>query len=147
MLTSVKLPGQDEWTNVEGEDFIFADGTPAEPMPLREVFENNYLSPGVRVVGLVLFGVSLAIGCLGFVWVYFKRDSPVVKAAQPEFLGVLCIGSIVTSFAILTVSFDESHGWSTTQLSKACMATPWLFVLGYVIAYSALFSKVSPIVL
>jgi len=114
-----------------------------EPQPLREIFENNYLSSGARIAGFVLFGISTAIGVGGLVWVGYKRKSQVVKAAQPEFLGVLCIGSIITSFAILTLSFDESYGWSEKQLSGACMATPFLFVLGYIIAYTALFSKVS----
>jgi len=114
-----------------------------EPQPLREIFENNYLSSGARIAGFVLFGISTAIGVGGLVWVGYKRKSQVVKAAQPEFLGVLCIGSIITSFAILTLSFDESYGWSEKQLSGACMATPFLFVSGYIIAYTALFSKVS----
>ena len=142
MLTSVKMPGQ-HWSKIEGEDFIFADGTSDEPKPLRDVKENNYLSPGSRIVGFVLFGISTALGLCGLVWVSMNRKSSVVKAAQPEFLAVLCVGSIITSSAIVTLSFDENYGWSEEQLSQACMATPFLFVLGYILAYSALFSKVS----
>lgn len=137
----MKLPGQG-WANLEGESFTFADGTTNEPMPLRELFQNNFLGSGVRTVGLVLFGSSIFLSCSGLIWVVLKRRSQVVKAAQPEFLGALCVGSIISSLAIVTLSFDESYGWSEKQLSKACMATPWLFALGYIIVYSALFSKV-----
>jgi len=140
VVTSIKLPGQ-AWKKVD--DFIFADGTTNEPQPIREIAENNYLSNGVRVFGFALFGISMAIGCSALVWVFAKRSTAVVKAAQPEFLSILCLGSITTSLAIITLSFDESHGWTDGQLDRACMSTPWLFVLGYVMAYSALYSKVN----
>eukprot|EP00565_Helicotheca_tamesis_P008798 CAMPEP_0185733860 /NCGR_PEP_ID=MMETSP1171-20130828/20766_1 /TAXON_ID=374046 /ORGANISM="Helicotheca tamensis, Strain CCMP826" /LENGTH=378 /DNA_ID=CAMNT_0028403693 /DNA_START=69 /DNA_END=1202 /DNA_ORIENTATION=+ len=45
------------------------------------------------------------------------------------------------SFAILTLSFDEGHGFSQAQLDAACMATPWLFCCGHMVVYLALFCK------
>jgi gamma-aminobutyric acid type B receptor len=47
----------------------------------------------------------------------------------------------VSVSAVLPLSFDEGKGWSTQQLGSACMAVPWLFCLGYLITYGALFSK------
>jgi len=62
-------------------------------------------------------------------------------AAQPVFLYVLCFGSIVHSMTILVISYDESYGWDEQQLSRACMAIPWLFCIGHIITYGTLFSK------
>jgi len=69
------------------------------------------------------------------------REHRVVKAAQPYFLYLICLGAAVCASAIFPLSFDESYGWSSTQLSHACMSVPWVFSLGYMITYGALFSK------
>jgi gamma-aminobutyric acid type B receptor len=75
------------------------------------------------------------------VWVFIHRKHKVLTAAQPYFLYLLCFGAIVEASAILPISFDESYGWSTEQLSSACMATPWLLSLGFIVTYGALFAK------
>lgn len=75
-------------------------------------------------------------------WVFIYRKKRIVKAAQPEFLYGLEIGSMSIAIAILLNSFDESYGLNAERLSKLCTATPWLVISGIVVIYSSLFTKV-----
>jgi hypothetical protein len=69
-----------------------------------------------------------------------KRADKVVKAAQPEILGLVRSGAVITSPSIITVSFDESHGWSKRELDKAWVATPWFFLFWGTSSCTQLFS-------
>jgi Trk-type K+ transport system membrane component len=65
-----------------------------------------------------------------------------VRAAQPLFLALVSIGSIVTSSTILPMSMEETTvAYGEHGLDMACMAAPWLYFLGMNIAFSALFAK------
>jgi gamma-aminobutyric acid type B receptor len=111
------------------------------PDLLRAIPEQNYLSVGARSFGFTCFAVVLFTSAVFIVWVYLHRDRRVVKAAQPIFLYMICVGAALSASAIFTRSFDESFGWSEQQLSRACMASVWLFSSGYIIIYGALFAK------
>ena len=89
--------------------------------------------------------MSIALGAvvLSALWVFFNRRHRVVVAAQPLFLYVICVGSILLALVILLSSFDESHGWTEDKLGKACLSIPWFDGLGHILVYSALFTKVS----
>ena len=136
-------------SNISGEsglflfinDTIYADGRTVPPDLLRDPPEENYLSRGVQAFGLALFSIVMLISILSAIWVYIHREHRIVKAAQPGFLFLICFGSAVSVSSILTISFDESYGWSEQQLSRACMATPWLACLGHILTYGALFAK------
>lgn len=128
---------------MEGQEFVFSDGTTDEPLPFRDVDENNYLPSGAHIFGLAMMSVSILFSVVAAGWTYVKRNINLIKAAQPAFLYLICFGTIITALAIFTSSFDESYGWEEESLSAACMATTWLFVLGYIVVFSSLFSKVS----
>jgi len=88
-------------------------------------------------------GVSLLSCVVSLIFVAVQWKHKVIMASQPYFLFWILTGAAITSMAIATVSFDESYGWDEQALSIACMATPWLFCVGHIITYGALFSKVS----
>lgn len=102
----------------------------------------NYLSPSIRVVGLVLMSVALGAVFLASCWVYSNRNHTVVIAAQPVLLYALCLGSAMMALTILLSSFDESYGWDQEMLGKACVGGVWLDSLGHMVAFGALFTKV-----
>ena len=54
---------------------------------------------------------------------------------------LLCGGSIITSTAIFTLSWDEGLGWSDHRLDIACMMTPWFFFVGHIVMLSVMFTK------
>lgn len=132
-------PREKKW--VELRKFVYADGTTDPPLPLRDTPDQNYLSVGARTFGLILMGMSLFTVFVSAVWVVANRGHAVVVAAQPPFLYGLFFGATVMSFVIFCFSFDESYGWDGAQLSRACVAVPWLACTGDMIVYSALFTK------
>jgi hypothetical protein len=119
----------------------YADGRTVPPDLLRDPPEQNYLSTPARGVGFAVMALALLTSAVTILWVFSHREHRVVKAAQPYFLYVICLGSGVSVSAVLPLSFDEGKGWSAQQLGSACMAVPWLFCSGYLITYGALFSK------
>ncbi|CAB9498952.1 Gamma-aminobutyric acid (GABA) B receptor [Seminavis robusta] len=135
------MPVPGSWVPVEGTEFLFYDGTTNEPQPLKTTAEWNYLSPGIHAFGLFLcfFALVLAVGA--GVWVYAMREDRIVKASQPEFLYLLCLGSAMVAFSIFFISWDEDKGVSEDTLSGFCSAFPWFFVIGYQVMYLALFFK------
>jgi hypothetical protein len=132
-----------KWVPVEGEQFIFYDGTSKEPSPVRDTVEWNYLSKGVQTIGFVLFGASLLIILVSMLWVFVRRKERIVTASQPEFLYLMCFGAGLQAVSLMCISFDESYGWTENQLSLGCSMFPWFFVIGYLVQYCAIFSKVS----
>jgi hypothetical protein len=117
-----------EWRGLR--PFVYRDGSTTPPLLLRDIPDQNYLSSSLRIFGLVLMGFDVIASIVSITWVYIYREHRVLRAAQPQFLYVLLVGALVCSLAILTIGFDESYnGWTTEQLSHACMATPWLLTV------------------
>lgn len=122
-------------------NFVYSDGRTVPPDLLRDQPEQNYLSRGLKILGLTLMSLSIFLAIVSAIWVCACRKHRVLKASQPYFLYLVCFGAVVQSSAVLTISFDESYSKSQDQLSKACMATPWLLALGHTIIYGSLFTK------
>lgn len=123
------------------DNFIFANGLSSPPELLRDIPEQNYLSDNVRIAGFVLVGATIMLAILAMSWVFTKREHPVIRAAQPQFLYILCFGSIVMVCSIIPLSFDESHDTSVARMGKYCMSIPWLFGMGFMVTYGGLFMK------
>ena len=60
-------------------------------------------------------GVRIAV----LIALHVFNNDPAVQRAQPFFLKMLCYGSVLTSSAIFTLSWDEDAGWSDRQLDIA----------------------------
>jgi len=127
------------WTSFE--PFIYYDDTSSPPALLRGFPEQNYLSSSVQFAGLFLMVLSIFLSVAFMAFVFYFRNSMTIKASQPIFLYCLLLGSALMACGILTLSFDESYGWDEQALSSACMSTPWLLFLGFIIIYCGLFTK------
>ena len=76
-----------------GEQNCFANSYPVCPKLPPEDY--NYINETFLVVGYALFALQAAIS-LGFlIWIWYYRNSTVVKIGQPEFLSIVCVGSIM----------------------------------------------------
>lgn len=140
-LAHVLVPSRSVWVNASV--FYYADGTEHPPELLRDEPEQNFLPPSVRIIGFVLLGIAWSI-CVGnCIWVAVNRKHRVLLAAQPLFLYQLALGSAIVVSTIVPLSFDENQGWSVEKLSSACTSLPWLVVIGHLLQYMALFTKVS----
>ena len=129
-----------EWAKTNST-FIYRDGRTVPPELLRDEPEQNYLNSGLRVLGFALMGTALLCSIMSAAWVYLRRKHGVLRASQPLFLYLIAFGAAVQTSAIVTISYDESYGWSTIALSRSCMASAWLLPLGTTIIYSTLFTK------
>jgi len=143
--SEMPIPGS--WTPVNGTEFLFFDGTPTPPSPLKTTINFNFLSQSIHILGLCLMTIALLVSIGSATWVFVFREYRLVKASQPEFLYLLCLGSTMVGLSLFFISWDEDKGVSQEQLSRYCSVFPWLFVIGYQVMYLALFFKVSRFVL
>jgi hypothetical protein len=128
------------WKVANNASIVYASGSTVAP-PLRSPTDQNLLTPAARIWGCILFGALILFLAVCAIWLFLFRDTQIVRATQPVFLGILILGSLSVGFCIVTNTFDEGAGWSEEQLSKACTATPWLLICGIQLIYSSIFCK------
>ena len=131
----------DGWAKVPNTEIVYRDGTTDEPDEFRIYVNENFLSTGVRVMGLFLMSIAWLLAFAALIALQIFTKDAVVQRAQPFFLKMLCYGSIIMSSAIFTLSWDEGAGWSDAQLDVACALTPWFFFVGQIVTFCALFTK------
>ena len=104
----------------------------------------NFITPALK--GFVYFLIALtlyvAVMCLG--WIYRYRNNMLVKVAQPNCLGLIILGCIVSTTSIIPMGIETDYRDSPdiNGADAACMAVPWLWGLGFTICFSSLFAKV-----
>jgi ABC-type branched-subunit amino acid transport system substrate-binding protein len=111
--------------------FIYADGTVDTPERLPPLDENmNLIPPGVITVGLLLaaFVMLSSVWWSYFTWKYKNR--PTVRVAQPFFLQMTVIGTFIMGSAIVPDAMQ--YPISQAGLNFSCMASVWLFSVGFV---------------
>ena len=125
--------------------FTYHDNTTQVPPSLPPItnMEYNLISQGAQITGYVMACIVLATSLFFLQWVARKRNLFVVRASQPVFLGQLTIGTAVTALSVFPGSLP---GASTAPsfdptMNQACLSQMWLATLGFVIAFSAVFSK------
>jgi hypothetical protein len=128
------------WEDVEGTVIVNRDGSTSPPKVLL-AFDENFITESVRAIGLALMFFAWILALSSLILVGWLRKDPVVQRAQPIFMQLLCVGSIIMSAAIFTLSFDEGAGWSDKQLDVACTLAPWFFFTGQTMMFSSLFTK------
>jgi hypothetical protein len=81
----------------EIQPFVFNDGsTTFVPAKLwMDTAEVLHYSTGVRATALTLCGISilLSLCCMG--WTFVNRNTRIIRASQPFFLYIICVGTII----------------------------------------------------
>eukprot|EP00586_Coscinodiscus_wailesii_P020863 CAMPEP_0172519016 /NCGR_PEP_ID=MMETSP1066-20121228/291159_1 /TAXON_ID=671091 /ORGANISM="Coscinodiscus wailesii, Strain CCMP2513" /LENGTH=617 /DNA_ID=CAMNT_0013301515 /DNA_START=1049 /DNA_END=2904 /DNA_ORIENTATION=- len=95
----------------------------------------------IRAAGLTMMAIVLLCTISFGFWTFFNRKVQVVRASQPMFLIMICVGIFVMGTSIFPLSIDDGIA-SVSACNIACMAVPWLASMGFTIAFSALFSKI-----
>ena len=112
------------------------------PLVLPELVVDNNLIGRLRILGYTLLGLIYATAIACGVWTFLRRDTTVVKAAQPIFLILVALGVIIFGSTIFPLSIDDGgDSMDETSATMACMSIPWLACCGFTISFSALFSK------
>lgn len=120
--------------------YVYAGNTTKQPLFLPYQKVNVNLIPS-WALGIVLgfCGIIMLMSIAWGIWTVLNRKKRVVKASQPFFLIMLCIGTFLIASSIIPTSFQEPMSIET--LNAGCMLFPWLVCLGFVTAFSALFTK------
>ncbi|KAL3922564.1 MAG: hypothetical protein SGILL_002138, partial [Bacillariaceae sp.] len=103
-------------------------------------FNNLNQLGAVRIVGYVLAAIIVCLAAYCVWWVYAYRRERVVRASQPMFLVTIAFGSFLMAMTIIPLSIDDGVT-SERGCDIACMFAPWLFSVGFVTSFAALFSK------
>ena len=120
--------------------FVYAGNTTNQPpfLPFQDV--NLHLIPNwALAVGLSFCGIMMLMLIGWGIWSIANRKHRMVHASQPFFLIMLCIGTFLIASLIIPTSFQEPM--SDLALDIGCMLFPWLVCIGFVTAFSALFTK------
>jgi 7 transmembrane sweet-taste receptor of 3 GCPR len=129
------------WKDIAGTRTVFRDGSTVAPELVRKFLEENFISSAVKASGLFVMFIAWIIGATGLVCLQIYGKDDIIVQAQPFFMRMLCVGSIIMSTSIFSLSWDEGAGWVQNQLDIACTLTPWFFFLVHTLKFCSLFSK------
>jgi len=136
-----------QWTATGGWVFptktvVYAGAETKAPSYMDLPVENrNLIDSSAKGFAISLMIINW-IFSFGFLfWTFYNRKKKMIKASQPIFLYMIIFGCIVSSAAILPSTIDDSNGGSLAAASTACMVSPWLYSIGFVLTFSALFVK------
>lgn len=131
-------PGDDQnWDDVSV--FVYQGGNVSIPPDLPPpVVSINEVNAWIRVAVYALVATVLA-ATVGFaIWTYRHRQCRVVKASQPFFLLLLCVGVALMGCSMIPLVVKENE---VEDLDLNCNSFAWLVTMGFGITFSTLFAK------
>ncbi len=99
----------------------------------------NYIG-NMRYFGWTLASLVVLCSIVMAAWVASNRKARIVRASQPIFLILICMGCLLMGGGMYPLSIDSEIA-SVEGCNIACMVAPWLLGTGFSCAFSALFSK------
>jgi ABC-type sugar transport system substrate-binding protein len=116
--------GEDVQEKIYGTSFMEVLLFPLELPPL--VVDMNYLGYLV-ILGYFMFGLIVICSIAFATWTFINKDTRVVRASQPMFLGMICCGTLIMAASIIPLTVDDQR-YSERGADIACMSVPWLIV-------------------
>ncbi|KAL3915786.1 MAG: hypothetical protein SGILL_005480, partial [Bacillariaceae sp.] len=101
----------------------------------------NYIDPDFRAAGWGLAGLICLMAFVLCTWTFLHDRNPVMQAFQPFLLIQCSVGLFFLGATIVPLGFDDSL-FSVEVLNYTCMAIPWIYVFGFSLFYSAVYSKI-----
>lgn len=128
------------WTEPnEDARIVFADTSTNIPPDLPPVVENrHYVGSTYGRVGFVMMTIVLMISFAFSKWTIVCRDQRIVRASQPIFLHLICIGTGMMGISIAVLGLDDE---SIGNMDLVCSSTPILLCLGWCFSFSAILAK------
>ena len=121
--------------------FLYADGSTDLPLQLPGIeVDHNYISRGICITGFVLAAIAIVAAIFAAAATFKLRENVVIRAAQPEFLYLLCAGTLILASAIIPAGIDDSIA-SLEGAGVACMSTVWLASSGFCLLFGAICAK------
>jgi len=134
---------QRKWVQYNQErEFLYADGSTVPPQQLPPLHvDYNYIPIPVRAICLSLAGLAMVLSLIfAFYFCHLNKKDRVIRASQPLFLGMICVGTFLLASSIIPLAIDDSIA-SQQGCTIACILTSWMIPIGFCIVFSALFSK------
>jgi hypothetical protein len=121
--------------------YTYNDNTTIPPAALPPLVYHDYnlIPRGAQIFGWMLAALVMYLSLIIIAWTIQYRNSFVVRVSPPFFVVQLCVGTLIMASAIIPMGFQGKE--TRLDLNLACMSVPWLVFVGFVIAFSALFSK------
>jgi len=110
------------------------------PSHCRGTQEYHYRPSYLNDLGIALCVVNMALS-LGFgMWVAYHRNDKVIKASQPHFLYLVCVGCMISSVSLIFIGVDDKNH-TAEELDGMCQATAWFYALGFATTITSLYAK------
>jgi ABC-type glycerol-3-phosphate transport system substrate-binding protein len=101
----------------------------------------NYIDPDFRAAGWGLAGLTCLVSFLLITWTFYNKQNRVMQAFQPFLLIQCAIGLFFLGATIVPLGFDDSL-FGDNILDITCMVSPWIYVFGFSLFYSSVYSKI-----
>ena len=103
----------------------------------------NLLPTSLKALCYTMIAINFATCAVCGIWLFLYREASPVKVAQPQFLGLVLFGCLISTSTIfaLVQEDDGSDGHGEADL-PACQAIPWLYSVGFSITFGSLFAKI-----
>jgi ABC-type glycerol-3-phosphate transport system substrate-binding protein len=91
------------------------------------------------------WGVSGLICCTSLaliLWTLWYRRNKVMQAFQPYLLIQCAVGLFFMGATIIPLGLDDTIVTDTAILDVTCMASPWIYVVGFSLFFSSIYSKI-----
>ena len=101
----------------------------------------NYIDRDYRETGWGLAGLICCTAVGLIIWTLWNRKNHVIQACQP-FLMIQCaMGLFFMGGTLVPLGFDDSL-FSKDVLDITCMVMPWMYMFGYTLFFSSVYSKI-----
>jgi gamma-aminobutyric acid type B receptor len=131
----------------DGVEVLYNGNVKVQPTDvLRPVHNENHADASIKAVSVAFASISIAFSFGILCWLLTHWSEKIVKMSQGEFLIMIIVGCVISSSTIFTILVDD-EGVDTSdplvqaQLDMSCMSSVWLYSLGFVFSFAALFSK------
>jgi hypothetical protein len=102
-----KLFADGQWETLQ--PFIYNDGTTQQPLEIPpQQLDPNHISTATRAIALIFCGISILLSLYFIYWTWYKRNTRVIRASQPVFLYLVCVGTVILGEC--TKNWTDSRG-------------------------------------
>lgn len=128
-----------QWESYRNETFIFP-GDASIPPPDLPPPDTTLLhfAPAARITCLILSALAMIAAIVFLAFSISMRKHRIIRASQPEFLSLVCVGCFLMASAIIPLSIDSSIA-SEYGCAIACISKFWLLSIGFCLTFVALF--------
>uniref|UniRef100_A0A7S4AFU2 G-protein coupled receptors family 3 profile domain-containing protein n=1 Tax=Pseudo-nitzschia australis TaxID=44445 RepID=A0A7S4AFU2_9STRA len=122
-------------------NYTFNDGTSNQPLGIPSYsIEENFIQSWIRAIMCILCAGAMLLSIAFTLWIWLRRRTRVVRASQPFFLLLICLGCFIMASGIIPLQFDHQIA-DLYKCTIACNAIVWQEIIGFGIVSSSVVCK------